>query len=108
MDIGRPSYCPLHGDYGRGEEYERRNCPGCRNKASPTMEPYVSARKARLARIDATARAVLAAQFTTGEDSIHRRLLHEKDARIEDICAAAYRFALALERARAEAIKEIQ
>lgn len=68
-----------------------------------------STRKDKLARIDETARAVLAAQFvrepdlhacypTTGLDG----------SRLPDDCAAAYRFALALERARAEAIKEIQ
>lgn len=62
-----------------------------------------STRKDKLARIDETARAVFAASFN-GVDLLS---CNWSDTVIDLRCRVAYEFALALESARAEAIREL-
>ena len=68
------------------------------------------ARAARDARIDETARAIFAATFAGSSSTLSISVMYPYDADGKGLaaeCAAAYRFSLALERARDEAVKEL-
>lgn len=83
------------------------HAPACPRWVPPPDATAAAARAARIARVDETARAIFAATFNLEETPDLKDCYPEPTKALAADCGAAYRFALALERARDEAIKEL-